>query len=280
MQEQIQKLQAKMDMELDEMSQLADPIERYVFSIKAVIGTIEELKTFISAYQFQDKKEEINYFRVISPNFFSKYFYFLKVYNIELLKKSTSKDNLRMVYDHELKGIDLFFTRNDDFCRQYYLGSPFQDERAFIRHSDASQWALDDLAPVIDDSFTVASYKVSWIIANQRYRLYLEREMRRMAVPESEGPEKQEDTDTYEFKGTKSSLVEAVTSIQASGVLWINGKPSTLVQLAEKAEKLFSTDLKDISHLDYSNRLRKKELHPFLNSLIKAYIDRANRLNE
>jgi hypothetical protein len=32
--------------------------------------------------------------------------------------------------------------------------------------------------------------------------------------------------------------------------------------------------------LDYSNRIRKKELTPFLTSLIRGYLERADRLNK
>src|SRR5579859_6949512 len=165
MQEEIRKLQARMEVELEEIGRVGNPIERYTLSITRVHHSIQELRAFLGSYTFENKNEEINYFRSVCPEFYSKHFYFTKVYNIELLKSSTSKESLRSVYEHDLKEIDLFFIHNNDFCRYYFSGSTYLDEQLFTRH-DGNRWPYDDLSPVMDSNFSIASYKVSWIIAN------------------------------------------------------------------------------------------------------------------
>ncbi len=278
MQERIQKLQAKMELGLEEINQVPDPIQRYDLSIKLLSSTIEELKAFIATYSFQDKDEEINYFRNVAPVFYSKDFYFIKVYEIEILKRTTSRENLRLIYDQELKEIDHFFARNNEFCRYYYTAAAFLDDRIFSRHS-GKNWPLDGLSPVLDTNFSIASYKISWIIANEKFRCYLEKEMNRLNRPGS-SMDQDFSSDVWTWEGSKSDATELVVCLQLSEGIYVNGLPASAAQLTKKFEDLLAADLKDFKNLDYANRSRKKDLTPFMNGMIRKYIDRATRLNK
>jgi len=278
MQERIQKLQAKMELGLEEINQVPDPIRRYDLSIKLLSSTIEELKAFIATYSFQDKDEEINYFRNVAPVFYSKDFYFIKVYEIEILKRTTSRENLRLIYDQELKEIDYFFARNNEFCRYYYAGAAYLDDRIFSRHN-GKNWPLDGLSPVLDSNFSIASHKISWIIANEKYRCYLEKEMDRLNRPNS-AMDQDISSDVWTWERSKSDATELVVCLQLSEGIYVNGLPASAAQLTKKFEDLLTADLKDFKNLDYANRSRKKDLTPFMNSMIRKYVDRATRLNK
>ena len=182
MQDRIQQLQANMELGLEETNLIPDPIQRYDRSIKLISKAIEDLKSFIGSYAFQNTAEEILYFKTLCSVFYSPHFYFTKVYDIELLKRSAGRKNLHRRYDHDLKEIELFFAKNNDLCKYHYAGLTYLDEQLFTR-KNGHQWIIEDLSPVIDANFTLASYKVSWIIANQKYRCYLEKELKRLDDP-------------------------------------------------------------------------------------------------
>jgi hypothetical protein len=263
---------------LDSLVAEPDPIKRHDQSVKAIHQALANLKTFLHLNPIQTVMEEIQYFKYLAPLFYSEYFYHIKAYDVELLKRSTSKENIRAVLDHDLKEIDLFFARNADFCKYYHIGTTYLDEQIFTRH-DGNRWPLDDLSFVIDTNFCLASYKISWILANEKYRRYLEQEIERLNNPENI-IEQALNRDIWTWKGSKSDATELIVCMQLSEGIYINGRPASAAQLAEKFEKLLAMDLKDLKNLDYANRSRKKDMTPFMNGMIKKFLDRAIRLNK
>lgn len=279
MKEVIQQLQANMELSLEETNLIPDPVQRYDRCIKLVGKAIEELKGLIGSYTFQNAEEEIHYFKSVCPVFYSKHFYFIKVCDIELLKCSTGKKNLRWKYEHDLREIELFFIQNRDLCKYYYGSLTYLDEQLFTRRN-GHQGIIEDLSPVIDPNFTLASYKVSWIIANQKYRCFLEKELKRLDNPLGDiDTPSGEGSDKVTLGSSKSNLVEEIVALQLAGLILVNGEPASLAWLTKKAEQALNTDLKDFKSLDYANRGRK-DMTPLLTTMIKLYNDRAKRLNK
>jgi hypothetical protein len=278
MQAQIQTLLANLELSLEEINGEKDPIQKAYRAIEVISRSIEELRSLSSKFVFQSKLEEIQYFKITLPSFYYKFFYFSKVHEIEVLKKGKSRDTLRHDFDYELKEIEQFYNRNNDFFRYYYSSSTDLDEQIYSRNN-RSFWPFENLVPIIDGNFSIASYKISWLMAYEKYRLYLEKEIDRLNNPQTD-EEQKKTSPSFEWKGGKSFIVEGIVSLAGTELIWIDGKPASTIQLTEQAERLFHLDLKDFNHLDYSNRLRKKDISPFLNLLLKYYNDRANRLNK
>ena len=266
-----------MELSLEETNLIPDPVQRYDRSRKLVRKTIDELKGFATSNAFQSTSEEIQYFKTVCPIFYSKYFYFNRVYHVEVLKRSAGKKSLRWMYNHDLREIELFFSQNQDMCMYYYENLSHRDEELFTRQS-SRQGIIEDLSPVIDANFTLASYKISWIIANEKYRCYLEKECKRLDNPQEEVEESHVDEDEVTLGSSKSFLAEEIVALYLAGIIMVNGEPASLAWLIKKAEKVLNTDLKDFKSLDYANRGRK-DMTPLLTSMIKKYNDRAKRLN-
>ena len=49
-----------------------------------------ELKEIVSFYKFKSEMDEIFFFKIIKPKFFSKLIYYRKVYNIEMMRPGKS----------------------------------------------------------------------------------------------------------------------------------------------------------------------------------------------
>lgn len=51
-----------------------------------------ELKEIVSFYKFKSEMDEIFFFKIIKPKFFSKLIYYRKVYNIEMMRLEKPRD--------------------------------------------------------------------------------------------------------------------------------------------------------------------------------------------
>jgi hypothetical protein len=54
--------------------------DQYKTSIQLCKKAMAKLKNYISSYSFESKEEEIYFFKVLKPQFYSKYIYFINVY--------------------------------------------------------------------------------------------------------------------------------------------------------------------------------------------------------
>jgi hypothetical protein len=190
---------AALEAKLWELSKVPDCIQRYETAIKEVTQAVEELRGFVGNDDIPNRAEEVEYLTKISPHLYSKFLFYSKAYEVQILK----------------------------------------------------------------------------------YRLFLEKELWKIDQPGAAGdPEAKSAEDTIQFQGTKSWIVEGIAALAEAGIIYVNGKKATSVQLVDMVTRALSVDLKDFSHLDYANRLRKKEITPFLSSLIKGYVERAERLNK
>ena len=70
---------------------------------------LEELKKIVSAYDFQDPAQEINFFKNQKPQLLSKLLFYHKVYHIELKRPSSGKDTQKDYFEKELEQINAFW---------------------------------------------------------------------------------------------------------------------------------------------------------------------------
>jgi len=276
--EVFQELQANMELGLEETNLILDPVHRFERCTKLVIRAIDQLKGLVNSYSFQSPEEEIHYFKTVCPAFYSKHFYFTKLYAIERLKRSARKKNLRKTFNHDLKEIELFFSQNKETCDYFYESLTYRDHE-FFRRDWTHEGVIEELAPVIDVNLTITSYKISLIVANEKYRVYLQDELKRLDSPGEIVDVSDVTKDEVTLGISKSFLVEEIVALQLSGLIKVNGEPASLAWLTKKAEQLLNTDLKDFKSLDYANRGRK-DITPLLSSMIKKSNERANRLNK
>lgn len=73
-----------------------------------------ELKEIVSFYKFKSEMDEIFFFKIIKPKFFSKLIYYRKVYNIEMMRPNGQDCVLKNYFINELnhKEYEKLFTKN------------------------------------------------------------------------------------------------------------------------------------------------------------------------
>ena len=82
-----------------------------------------ELKEIVSFYKFKSEMDEIFFFKIIKPKFFSKLIYYRKVYNIEMMRPNGQDCVLKNYFINELNQLENFYNKNIDFYKYYRSGS-------------------------------------------------------------------------------------------------------------------------------------------------------------
>ena len=150
--------------------------EQYKASIKVCKKAMTKLKNYISSYDFQNINEEINFFKVIKPQFYSKYIYYINVYNF-LTQRPTGGENIQQDYiKMHLAELKTFFDHNRAFYSYYRSGMTQMDEIYYTRGGFDVHAELEDFEE--DEQYSTShDYKLSKIIAHEKFQDYLNLEL-------------------------------------------------------------------------------------------------------
>lgn len=249
-------------------------------AIKAIIINIEKLKSFFHKYTFKSKLEEVEFFKVIKPQFASKLIYYNEIYNIEISKPSGSEKAIRKYYNKELQKLKNYFDENLEFYKYYRTGNTYLDKKYFLRRKHDIRLTLDSFYYQSDYNFATShDYKVAKIIANDAIQVFLETKLKK---PEKVIHTKQNAEEKYQklkWTGSKVALVELMYALHAEGVI-NNGKLS-LNEIAKNMELIFDLDLGQFNRIYLEIRKRKTiEKTHFLNSLRDNLIKRIAEADE
>ena len=82
------KLLAELEEHLNEINlHKEDTIQSAEDAINVTIIILEKLKTFSISHTFENKGDEINFFKIIKPQFVSRLIYYNEIHNIESNKE-------------------------------------------------------------------------------------------------------------------------------------------------------------------------------------------------
>lgn len=266
----VKELQGRVENELKNIDPLSSAVKGYDHRSKIMKNAIAELKKYIANHPFADQAAEIYCFKHVLPFFLSQYYYFGMVCEAEEERNTSGQKNFRHFLENELEKIKTGFHQYGDFYKYYLKGREALDAQYYTRAS----WEIwEDPSVFPDENSSLGSVKASWIMADERYRDYLNRELR---GPGSFNNEKE--AYHVEFRGTKSAAAEFSIAITEAKILYFDGQPGTLKQVTEWVENFLRVDLRNLSSIDQQNRERKKEATPFLDMLRDKYNSRTDRL--
>lgn len=131
-----------------------------------------ELKEIVSFYKFKSEMDEIFFFKIIKPKFFSKLIYYRKVYNIEMMRPNGQDCVLKNYFINELNQLENFYNKNIDFYKYYRSGSTHLDKYFFLRGKQDIQMTMETFYFERDPNFsTICDFKVAKIVANEMLRI-------------------------------------------------------------------------------------------------------------
>jgi hypothetical protein len=265
-----ERIYAAMENQLNEVTlNGGTQIEQLKESIKICKKAMSKLKNYISSYAFENREEEIIFFKELKPRFYSKYIYFINVYNF-LMHKPAGGENIQKEYIHfELADVKRFFDHNNSFYQYYRANATDMDAKYFSRSDDFDvHIELEDFEE--DEMYsTTHDYKLSKLIANERFQDYLTLELAKL---ENEDLLLQDNILQPELIWTtnKIDLIELIYALVAAGA-FNNGNVSirTLVDFCQQA---FQIDLGSYYHRYTDITNRKKDFAPFLDRLKVALV--------
>ncbi|HVW99811.1 MAG TPA: RteC domain-containing protein, partial [Candidatus Babeliaceae bacterium] len=149
----IMALYDEMNEQLQEVS-VNNPVQSSVRSYRIVERSLGKLKEIIINHTFNDKMEEINFFKHIMPMFLKELIYYWEVYQIEKWKPPVGKENELGHYMIGAKRMDLYFKLNNEFYAYYQTDSTEYDERYFLRNESGGGEITNISMAIIDSRFS------------------------------------------------------------------------------------------------------------------------------
>lgn len=259
-------------------SETDEPLEYAEQGIKASIAMLEKLKTKFISHQFQNKGEEIDFFRNYKPQLASKLIYYNEIYTILSNKPIGSKKAIKNYYRTELNKLEVFFNENLEFYRYYRTGNQALDNKYFLRGKHDVRLTLDSFYFQADQRFSTShDYKVAKILANDAIKVFLESEIQKLEQPPADidsGINKRNQV----WTASKVALIELIYALHAEGV-FANGN-AELKEVVNIFESAFGIELGQFNRVFLEIRARKSERTKFLNTLKQKLIWRMDDADE
>ena len=136
--------------------------KKFAEILAVVQETLRCLRQHVIESGFTDMQEEALFFKTIKPKFYSKYIYFINVYNFMLQQPIGSDDAQREYITAELSGLKRFFDHNNAFYQYYRSDATHLDELYFTRGPfvSAANWTTANGTAPITPATTISFRKL------------------------------------------------------------------------------------------------------------------------
>jgi hypothetical protein len=230
-------------------------------AIKVCKKAMTKLKNYVSSYAFESVAEEVNFFKEVKPQFYSKYIYFINVHNFQLQKPSGGERIQQDYIQMHLAELKTFFDHNRAFYSYYRSGMTQLDEIYYTRGGFDVHAELEDFEE--DEQYSTShDYKLSKLIANEKYQDYLNLELAKLQTD----PELLlQPFKPAQWTASQTDAVELIYALKASGS--VNNGNIDIAELVAIFEYAFSINLKEYYHKFTDITRRKKDMSVFLNKL-------------
>ena len=242
-------------------------------SIETTQAAIESLQGLVLEKHFPNEQAEIQFFKEIKPQFFSKLIYYVELHNVTLhLQPLITGKSQQKYLSQKLDRINAFFQKEVDFYRYYRMEHTYLDHRYFVRNNADPRLPVDWCYYIQRPHFTTThDLMVANIIAYDQLSTYLRAEIIRIKDTATQVvPRGVTELDLHWSK-PKIHLIELIYALDAVGA--INQGNISIKQLASALEMVFQTDLGDVYHSFMKAKTRTNPT-PFLDELKRALLDR------
>lgn len=232
--------------------------------------TIAKLKELVLKLKFKSEDEEIFFFKNIKPQFTSKLFYYILLYNLER-RRLFKTDSSQIEYLESCQaGLENYFQENLEFCNYYRSKSTILDDKYFVRNKLNMHLAYTDAFFSYDKGFsTNRDSHVAHIQASDLLSEYIATEIEK--VRNRKAISRHDNISNLLWTDTKVSLTHLVYALHSSAVF--NSGNVELKEIAQTFSKVCNIDLGDI-YRTWSEIKLKKYPTKFLEGLKLALDNR------
>lgn len=250
--EYLQKLHA----DLHEVeSSKSTPIKSLKSYHTLVSNSLEKVKALVLEEQFDTEGEEIEFFKILKPQFSGLIIFASERYSYQS-NKPIITNQLSEYCEEQLKFINRFFRQHEFFYQYYRLGATEMDSIHFLRGRKPLDLINLDF-PDVDPTFaTAGDYLFAKFFAYEKLQEYILYDTKKTTTI-NENP-KIADSETFDFKwtGDKTNLVEVIYGLFYTGQL--NSGNATLSDIIKWMEHILQIDLSRSyrNFIDIRNRKR------------------------
>jgi hypothetical protein len=255
------RLYIAMEHQLALISASGSPLaEQYRDSVRVCKKAMQKLKRFMALHEFDSIAEEVYFFKEVKPLFYSRLIYFINIHNFLMQQPAGSEtiqeDYIRM----HLAGLKTFFDHNRAFYSYYRSGMTQLDEVYYPRGGFDVHAELEDFEE--DEQYSTShDYKLSKLIANEKFQEYLKRELARLQDPSSLLAPFRHPS----WTASQTDAIELIYALKASGS--VNNGNIDIAELVTIFEYVFQIQLKEYYHKFTDITRRKKDMTIFLGKL-------------
>src|SRR5258708_38252445 len=127
------QLQNRMKKGLDDLKSVQDEQLRARKALTFIKEIIGELRTFTCAYVFRNEDEEIRFFKEVKPVFLSQFYYYKKLFTIELFGSFNDVRGRQNNYYKTLQKLENYVKKNKEFYEYSMTNATFLDQVYFMR---------------------------------------------------------------------------------------------------------------------------------------------------
>jgi hypothetical protein len=257
-----------------------------IFSERAVSKSkiaLLRMRDIVVNQGFENSSEEIEFFKTIKPQVYSKLLYYARLFNIESKRPSGCTKVERKYLVGELGKIQTFINDNLEFYQYYRCNITFLDDRFFVRGKADIRLCLDSLHFLTDEHFSTShDHSVASIKAFDMLSVYLKKEIKLIDSRETIGLQADQETIAWDSKlfwtDTKKAAIELIYALHSAKS--INSGKVDIKELASAFERILHIDLGDLYHGFIEIRLRKKERTKYIDNLKDSLIQRMDEADE
>lgn len=239
-----------------------------------VLKAITKLREFFINYSFEDKKEEVNFFKAIKPKFLSKLIYYRKIFEIGSAITGAMTADITPFYIGELAIAKRYIDDNREFFNYYRSESSLLDEIYFVRLEPDLWLSLNAEDCGTDDFATVYDHKLSKLLAYEKVSAFLIESINTLSGNEI----KVNAPSSVTWTASKAALIELLYAVQTSGAC--NGGTIDVKELAHHFENLFNVKLGNFYRTFQEIRIRKMSRTAFLDQLKENLVKRMDNSDE
>ena len=250
--------------------------------IKEAKFALEQLRNYINETNFKNTSLEINFFKNIKPQVFSKLIYYVKLFNIEGKRPRGSRQSQIDYLNNHIEKLQVYFNENLEFYHYYRRGATSLDKQYFIRGNEDIRLFPDTFHFFTDQKFSTShDSTVATIIAYDMLIIHLKTEIDKLennyGLETINFPNPMLSSKLF-WTGSKTDLIELIYALHSSGT--INSGTADIKEMAAVCEQIFNIDLGNYYHTFIEIRARKSNNTKFIDKLKESLLKRIEESDE
>lgn len=250
---------------LDTIDEHGSWLEKAEKGIKISNKTISKLKKLIEKEDFESVTEEIYFFKHIKPIPMSYLIFYSEVRSCEHLKPKAGNSFQVRFLEKELKKVNKFFQKNNDFVIYMEQGHNYIDHQLFTR-DHSSNYPFTPIPNYYQYPEFSSSHGMLWAKVQAMYKyIHYIRESIQSLQPGNKSLFSDKKHELLKWSGSKTSLVELIYALYAIG--YLNHGTADLNTIASSFEDYFNIKLDNIYKTYSEIKARKDNRTKFLSEL-------------